>query len=346
MIILADDASIESLNTAATKMFGYQTEELAGRSLAVLAPDSEVKLAEKDSSPTPFADSMLNRHYEMKGSRKDGTVFPLEISLSKMIFGPKLFYIVMARDITEEKIRKTEALQAGKLAAIGELAAGVAHEINNPINGIINYAQIIRDDQQDTGDPEHVDLLKRIIKEGERVAGIVSNLLAFARQRDEHIDEINLSEVINDSISLMSHQFSKEGVATIINIPDNMPPLRGNPQQLQQVFLNLLSNAKYALNERFPGRDPDKKIEISSQVIDWSGEKFIRTILIDHGCGIEPDVISKVFDSMFSTKPAGKGTGLGLSISQDLIREHNGYLHIESKINDHTAVTMDLPLQT
>ena len=344
LIILEEDASIESLNTAATKMFGYKSKELAGRSLAVLAPESEIELAGKNESPTPFADDMLNRHYEMKGCRKDGSTFSLEVSVSKMIFGPRLFYILMARDITEEKIRKTEALQAGKLAAIGELAAGVAHEINNPINGIINYAQIIHDDQQIIDNPEHEDLLKRIIKEGERVAVIVRNLLAFARQRDEHIDEINIQEIINDSISLMSHQFSKEGISSTMNIPHNMPHLRGNPQQLQQVFLNLLSNSRYALNERFPHSNPDKKIEITSQLVDLGGKKYIRTTLKDYGCGIDHKEISRIFDSMFSTKPAGKGTGLGLSISRDLVREHNGYLHVESKIDDHTTVTLDLPL--
>jgi two-component system NtrC family sensor kinase len=144
----------------------------------------------------------------------------------------------------------------------------------------------------------------------------------------------------------MSHQFSKDGISPAISFPDNMPPLRGNPQQLQQVFLNLLSNARYALNERFPGRDPDKKIEVTSRLVDSGGNKYIRTTLTDSGCGIAPDVISKIFNSMFSTKPAGKGTGLGLSISRDLIHEHNGYLHVESEVNDHTTVTMDLPLPT
>ena len=142
----------------------------------------------------------------------------------------------------------------------------------------------------------------------------------------------------------MSHQFSKEGISTEIHIPDNMPPLRGNPQQLQQIFLNLLNNSRYALNERFPQLNPDKKIEITSQLVDLGGIKYIRTALTDYGCGIPPDVISRIFDSMFSTKPAGKGTGLGLSISRDLVHEHKGYLHVESKVNDHTTVTVDLPL--
>ena len=343
LIILEEDASIDSLNKAAENMFGYKSEELRGLSLSTLAPKSEIEIAEKDESPAPIADEMLNKNHEMQGCRKDDSTFPLEVSISKMIFGPKLFYIVMARDITEEKIRKTEALQAGKLAAIGELAAGVAHEINNPINGIINYAQVIQDDQQDIDDPEHADLLKRIIKEGERVAGIVSNLLAFARQRDEHIAEINLLEIITDSISLMSHQLSKDGVTPEVNIPEDLPPLRGNPQQLQQVFLNLLNNARYALNERFPDRSPAKKIKIKSQIVDLGGKKYIRTTMTDFGCGIAPDMIGKIFNSMFSTKPAGKGTGLGLSISRDLIHEHKGYLHVESKVDDHTTVTVDLP---
>lgn len=342
LIITEEDGIIESLNNTAGLMFEYQPNDLRGKHLSLLVPELIETSAEDQAGGFRI---QLGRHHEVEGVRSDGTPFPLEMSISKMIFGPKMFFIAIVRDITEEKIRKAESMQAGKLAAIGELAAGVAHEINNPINGVINYAQILQDEMDGAGTEEQNDLLKRIIKESDRVAGIVRNLLDFARQRDEKIDDISLKEIINDSISLIKHQLLKEGITPLIDIPEDLPTLRGNPQQLQQVFLNIFSNARYALNERFPNMDPLKKIEISSKVVLFGQDRIIRTTVTDYGSGIDPKVIGHVFDSMFSTKPAGRGTGLGLSISRDLVQRHSGFIHLESKPGDHTTLTVDLPIQ-
>jgi len=341
LIITEEDGIIESLNNTANMMFEYQPQDLRGHHLALLVPEL---LGPGAEPPAAGFRIQLGRHHEVEGIRKDGSPFPLEMSISQMQFGPKMFFIVIVRDITEEKIRKAEGMQAGKLAAIGELAAGVAHEINNPINGVINYAQILQDMLEGSGNDEQNDLLKRIIKESDRVAGIVRNLLDFARQRDEKIDDISLKEIIDDSISLIKHQLVKEGITAVLDIPEELPTLRGNPQQLQQVFLNIFSNARYALNERFPTLDPRKSLEISSRLVNFGLDQIIRTTVTDHGCGIDPKDIDHVFDSMFSTKPAGRGTGLGLSISRDLVHRHHGFIHLESKPGDHTTVTVDLPL--
>ena len=341
LIITEEDGIIESLNNTACQMFEYPLGELRGKHLSRLVPELPGNVSEIDAAGFRI---QLGRHHEVEGVRRDGTQFPLEIAISKMHFGPKMFFIAIVRDITEEKIRKAESLQAGKLAAIGELAAGVAHEINNPINGVINYAQILQDEMESSGTTEQNDLLKRILKESDRVAGIVRNLLDFARQRDEEIDDISLREIINDSISLIKHQLVKEGITPVLDIPEQLPTLRGNPQQLQQVFLNIFSNARYALNERFPAFDPAKKIEVSASLVSFGRDRIIRTTVTDHGSGIDPKNIDHVFDSMFSTKPAGLGTGLGLSISRDLVLKHHGFIHLESKLGDHTTVTVDLPL--
>ncbi|MBU0481798.1 MAG: DUF3365 domain-containing protein [Proteobacteria bacterium] len=341
LVILGEDGLIDSVNSAAAKMFGYKTESLIDLDVAVLA-DGLKEFGEPGSGTEGEVDIVVGGPREIKGRRKDGSAFPLEISVSRMEFGSKNYYIVMVRDISDEKIRKAEALQAGKLAAIGELAAGVAHEINNPINGVINYAQIMKDECVESGNCEFGELLGRVIKEGERVAGIVRNLLSFARQRDEDVDDIHLKEIVADSISLVMHQLTKEGIVTEVDVPEDLPALRGNPQQLQQVFLNLLSNARYALNEKYPVADKNKRLEIRSKLVDLGDGDMIRTTFKDYGCGISPDIIDNIFDSLFSTKPPGQGTGLGLSISRDLIRDHNGYLHVESVLGDHTTVTVDL----
>jgi PAS domain S-box-containing protein len=248
--------------------------------------------------------------------------------------------LILLRDITEEKAHQAETMRAGQLASIGELAAGVAHEINNPINGIINYAQILLDETENSANAE---MHQRIIKEGERIAEIVRNLLFFARQRDEEAEVVRVEDVIDDSLALIKHQFQKDGIIMTLEKENNLPEIRVNPQQLQQVFLNLLSNARHALNERYPARDLQKKIEIRSQQVKIRNRKYVRTSFKDWGTGISPEIIGKIFDPFFSSKEPGEGTGLGLSISHGLVKDFNGSLQVESEPGRYTAMTVDLP---
>jgi len=233
-------------------------------------------------------------------------------------------------------------MQAGQLAAIGELAAGVAHEINNPVNGIINFAQLLADDSQD--DEQH-DILRRIIDEGERVADIVRNLLAFARQHsDQESDEVAVATVLDNALALYTHQLAKDGIILTIDIEENLPLLRLNPQQLQQVFLNLLSNARHALNQRYSGKNPGKKLAIQVLLHNGADGRFVRTKVTDYGTGIPREIIDHIFEPFFSSKKPGEGTGLGLSISHGIIKGFKGHLRVESVAGEYTTMMVDLPV--
>ena len=257
--------------------------------------------------------------------------------------------LILLRDVTEEKMYRAETMRAGQLASIGELAAGVAHEINNPINGIINYAQVLLDDSSQVSmegegaNPVQREMLGRIIKEGERIAYIVRNLLFFARQREEEAEVVAIEAIIHDSLSLIKHQLQKDGVTISTDIPDPLPPIKVHPQQLQQVFLNLLSNARYALNQRYPGRDPGKKVEIRCRAMQGKGRTVLRTEITDYGTGIPPELLAQIFEPFFSSKKPGEGTGLGLSISAGLVRDFQGDLRVESKLGERTTMIVDLP---
>ncbi|MCG2749832.1 MAG: DUF3365 domain-containing protein [Desulfobulbaceae bacterium] len=348
LITMHADGIIESVNSATCRMFGYTSGELISKDIDILIefPSAQEWNGMQLNEPDFDIRDAAKPQNELTGKRADGSTFPLAISLSEMALGSNQLLIATVRDITEEKIRKTEALRAGQLAAIGELAAGVAHEINNPINGIINYSQLLLDDFEfdEQSDPVHKDIMSRIIKEGERIAIIVRNLLSFARQRDEFIDGIHIHDIIKDSLSLLMHQFQKDGIQINVNVPSSLPTLKGNPQQLQQVLVNLLTNACYALNQKFPGRASEKRLEIASSVVHQEGRDFIRTTVTDWGTGIAQDVINHIFDTLFTTKPPGKGTGLGLSISKGLVRDHHGHLTLTSTPGNPTVATMDLPV--
>lgn len=251
--------------------------------------------------------------------------------------------LMLARDLTEEKIQKAEALRAAHLAAIGELAAGVAHEINNPINGIINYAQLVLDEDMDSS--LHNDLLERIIKESNRIAVIVSNLLSFSRQKEsEETNEINLHELVQDSISLIGHQLQKDGIMLKVDVPQDLPLINGHFQQLQQVLLNLLSNARYALNRRYPDHVPEKRIEVKALISGKNDKRKVILTVKDWGTGISQDILDRLFEPFFSTKPEGEGTGLGLSISHGLISEHGGSLKVDTIHGEYTSMIVELPV--
>ncbi|MBU1710770.1 MAG: PAS domain-containing protein [Proteobacteria bacterium] len=264
--------------------------------------------------------------------------------------------LILLRDTTEEKAHHAEIMRAGQLAAIGELAAGVAHEINNPINGIINYAQILLDSREskvsessDSGEASkdiNEDFLDRIIREGERISFIVGNLLSFARQQDDEVDEVRIHGVIDDALALVRHQLSKDGIILSINIEEDIPTIHVNPKQLQQVFLNLIRNSYYALNKKFNGKNEMKRLDICVLAVELEGISYVRTVVKDLGCGIPKAIKEQIFEPFFSTKEVGEGTGLGLSISRDIIKGFSGFLRVRSRENEFTEMTVDLPVHS
>ncbi len=235
-----------------------------------------------------------------------------------------------------------EAMRAGHLASLGELASGVAHEINNPINGIISYAEILKDEFNDRGEDD--DIPTRIIKEGDRVAAIVKNLLAFARDRKEEHSPARVQTILSDTLELVGKQINKDGIKLRLHVPSDLPPIKVRSREIQQVFLNIISNARYALNQRFPESHEDKVFEISGETLEIEGQKHLRITFYDRGTGIPAGISDRISDPFFSTKPKNEGTGLGLSISHGIIENHRGKLWFDSEEGAYTKVILDFPL--
>ncbi len=251
--------------------------------------------------------------------------------------------VVVCRNMTEKKQLRAEVLRNAQLAALGELAAGIAHEINNPITGIINYAQIISDSWEPK-DNRHAQLPGWIMQEGERIAIIVSKLLSFARRDVERKRPVFIREVLQDVLNLTGTLLKKEQVSIELDIPESLPPVRAVIHQLQQIILNILSNARYALNEKYPGSHEQKKISISARTSTESGRGMVHVEFMDFGTGIAKEILDKVCNPFFSTKAPEQGTGLGLSISFGIIEEHHGELTVESVEGQWTRVAIDLPV--
>jgi len=224
---------------------------------------------------------------------------------------------------------------------LGELAAGVAHEVNNPINGIINFAQLLYDDCEK--DSEQASILKRIVQEGERIATITYNLLSFARENENEQTFVDINEVVQDSISLVQHQLKKDCIQLTTDFVQPSSLILGNHLQLMQVVLNIISNSRFALNERYGKTATDKKIHFSTKEVEIDGKKYCRLVIRDHGTGIPQGILEKLFDPFFTSKSAGKGTGLGLSISYGIVRNHNGILRVDSILNKYTEMIIEIP---
>ena len=246
---------------------------------------------------------------------------------------------------TQEKQQlQDQAVRASQLATLGELAAGVAHEVNNPITGVINYTQILLNKTPD--DHPDQEILKRIIKEGDRVASIVKSLLAFAREGSEKKQLLNINEILSEVLSLTSMRVTREGIKLELQCTEQPPTVLGNPQQLIQLFLNLISNACYALNAKFPEVSPDKKLIITTETRQGSYREELTISVLDHGIGIPEDQLPLISRPFVTTKPVGEGTGLGLSISNSIVNNHGGEILFDSVAGEWTKVSVILPAKT
>jgi signal transduction histidine kinase len=254
-----------------------------------------------------------------------------------------------ARDITERKrleMERTEIegqmRQQQKLESIGTLASGIAHEINNPITGIMNYAQLIAD--KAAPDSPELKYGHEIIHETERVATIVKNLLQFARHEKASHSPARMQDIVEQTLSLIQAVIRRDQITIRMDMPADLPALKCRSQQIQQVLMNLLTNARDALNEKYPGYDERKIIQVTSRLFEKEGRRWVRLTVEDHGNGIAEAIRPRIFDPFFTTKPRDKGTGLGLSISHGIAKEHHGELHFETEAGRFTRFHLDLPV--
>lgn len=233
----------------------------------------------------------------------------------------------------EEQLKQTTSRQLShseKLASIGRLAAGVAHEINNPLTGVLTFAHLLREKpNMDDQDRQDLDL---IIHETSRVADIVTGLLDFARERPASKAMLDLNQVIRQTVRLIASQSQFRRIAIEEHLDEHLPAVYGDRNQLQQVLLNFALNACEAMPEGG-----------ALTICTLPHGKDVMLTIADTGCGIKPEHVSRIFDPFFTTKPVGKGTGLGLSVSYGIIQQHGGVVSVHSQEGRGTTFTVILP---
>ena len=236
--------------------------------------------------------------------------------------------------IQELQLREVAMVESHKLRAIGTLTAGIAHELNNPLNNIMLTAHAILEEHNDLSEDELLEMINDLINEADRSRKIIRNLLDFAREGESASGPLDLGVLVNETIKLAQNQIKVSGTKIETQIQTHLPQIRGDKQQLKQVFLNLILNALDAVKK-------DGTIKISLEQAETPG--FLSVKVEDNGCGIPAYILPNIFDPFFTTKGPGKGTGLGLSVSHGIVNIHGGQISIESKEGKYSRFTVILP---
>jgi len=233
----------------------------------------------------------------------------------------------------ERKLLQNQLLQSNRLESVGKLAAGVAHEINNPLAVVMGFSQLLLDQDLPSSAEEDV---RRIYEHAQRASKVMENLLAFARKHTPERHQIDITAALANAVALKAHGFSVSNVEVILDPSPDIPHTMADEYQLQQVFLNIIANAGEAMVEAYGGG----VLRISAGQVD----NKLRVSFADDGPGISPETLTKIFDPFFTTKEVGKGTGLGLSICYGIIREHDGKIWAESPPGEGTTMHVELPI--
>ncbi len=326
------DDRIESWNAQMEAMYALSRGEALGQPLRAVFP------AEFADALDSFRnESGVHNLYKFPLTTRAGEQRTANIAVAPLLSRDFVVVgrIVLVDDITERVSLEGQLAQADKLSSIGLLAAGVAHEINTPLAVISSYAQMLS--KQMRGDQRLGPVLEKITQQSFRASEIANGLLNFSRTSTTEFRETNLNQVIRDTLSLLEHQFKTAQVQVELNLADDLPPIHGNPGKLQQVFLNLMLNAKEAM----PGGG---QLRISTL-----SNGHVEATITDSGAGIAPEHLKRIYDPFFTTKTMPKpgerrGTGLGLSVSYGIIQEHAGKIQVESAVGAGTTFHLEFPL--
>jgi hypothetical protein len=336
-IVVADAAGrIVLVNARTEAMFGYERSELIGQPIEALVPLSlrERHVAHRVTFMTEPRSRSMGRGLDLTGLRKDGTEFPIEVSLSFAQTDEGVRVIAFVTDISERVAFQRAARQADKLAALGTLSAGIAHEINNPIGIITSRVEVMLLEADEDGLPAEMRRdLDVILRHARRVAAITQGLLSFARQSAGSRGPVNLNQVAEEIVQLARKDMSRAQVEVRLTLDPTVPAIVADANAIGQVLLNLLTNARRAM--------PDGG-EITIETSHLSTARAVRLAVRDTGSGIPPEVLPKIFDPFFTTKP--DGTGLGLSISHGIVQDHHGTLEVRSEVGKGSTFTLTLPL--
>jgi PAS domain S-box-containing protein len=337
IIVVDRHGRIVLVNARAELMFGYRRDELIGQTLELLLPERmrEIHVQHRTSYFREPRVRRMGKDLVLAGRRQDGAEFPVEISLSHVDGPDGVLAMAFVTDVTERVEMQRAARQSEKLAALGTLAAGIAHEINNPLGIISSRIEVMLLEAESEPLPRAVvDDLLTVHRHAKRVARIAQGLLSFSRQSSTEFTVVDVNRVVEDTVLLARGQIEKAGVALRVTLAPGLAPVRGNAGALGQVVLNLLTNARDA------SPAGGEIVIVTSSAKD--DPAWVDIAVADHGHGMDAETLTRIYDPFYTTKPTG--TGLGLSIAYGIVRDHGGTITAASEPGEGTRFLVRLPV--
>jgi two-component system, LuxR family, sensor kinase FixL len=329
-IVVADQRGvIAEFNKAAERLFGYAASEVLGRKINILMPEPD--RSAHDGYVKHYLDTgearIIGSGREVRGQRADGSTFPIALSVGEIEGGSGRRFIGLIRDLSAQRAAEEEAYRlqnrlahVGRFSLMGEMAAGLAHELNQPLSAIVNYSQAGRRlaEREDPAIASITDCLEKITEQAMRAGHIIDKLRDFLRKDDATKAELKLNDLVLSTLKLVEADARAEGIPIFTNLAEDLPVIRGDLIQLQQVLMNLTRNAVDAMRD---SPNKDEGILIQTSRLD---EDEVQVSVVDHGPGVSPQLAKSIFLPFVTTKR--DGLGVGLAISRTIIRAHEGDL--------------------
>lgn len=334
IISLDTEGRITSWNRGAEQMLGWHRDEIIGKSIANIVPDKLIELEELEYIDAEMQKRGYIQNFETERLTKEGEkkLVNLTESYVRNKDNETVGHSLILRDLTDVKMREEQIQQSERLATVGHMAAGVAHEVGNPLTAISSLVQVC---QRKTEDKFIQDQLKKVREHIQRINKIVRELVDFSRPSSMQTEHVQINEVIKSAVGLLKHDARCREVDFKLNLSGNLPSISCVPDQIHQVLVNLLLNAVDAMKET-----ANPKITIST----LKQQENIKLTVVDVGKGIKEENQSRIFEPFFTTKDVGRGTGLGLSVSHGIINKMGGSIRAESEYGKGTTFIIKLPI--
>lgn len=344
IFMLDRDLRITNINKVGSQITGYPVQELVGKPLWTLCAPEAWSTAEVNLRSLLSGQNVSPFELELSHHNQDPVYLEVSAHVMQNGGGKPAGLHCIARNLTERRRLEQQLVQSEKLSAIGQLVAGVAHELNNPLTSVSGYAQLTLRNSSLSADTRQD--IEQIHAQAERAAKIVQNLLIFAREHTPERSKVLINDVLRSALALQAYQLRVDNITIQSDLDANLAPTVADPHQLQQVFLNLITNARHAMAERGGrGTLTLRTRVVPSRSEDEGNEPVIQVEVGDTGVGIPERNLRKIFNPFFTTKPIGQGTGLGLSICFGIVKEHEGQIWAESQVGVGTRVFVALPIR-
>jgi two-component system NtrC family sensor kinase len=333
LILTTDnDGRITEFNGGAEKLLGFSRVEILGRPSEMLfADDGGSGLVER----TRATGQLVNHTCHLLSQQGRQVEVELNTAVLKDARGAVTGTVWLGRDVTELKATHTQLLQTKKLATIGEVISGVAHELNNPLCGVLGFSELVLLRESE---PRLRRDLELIHDSAQRCQKIVKNLLSFARKNKPEREEHSLNEIVEKTLVMKKYQLRVNSIELVQELGLDLPSVNVDAHQIQQVLLNLVHNAQHAMMDA--RKDEGSRLTVRTLSVDGQ----VRVEIRDNGKGMSEQTLERIFDPFFTTKETGKGTGLGLSISYGIVQEHGGRVWADSREGEGTTFTIELPV--